>query len=72
MYAAFAKDHLTFKDPLLRRLARFELFHLMMRPKPVVGRTRRDDPRIAANCSNTRRARCRSPRILRRKSISTR
>ncbi len=50
MYAAFAKDHLSFSDPLLRRLARFELFHTpMMKPKPVVGRKRTDDPRIAAN-----------------------
>ena len=50
MYAAFAKDQLTFKDPLLRRFARFELFHTpMMKPKPVVGRKRTDDPRISAN-----------------------
>src|SRR4051812_33925667 len=50
MYAAFAKNRLTFNDALLSRLARFELFHTpMMRPKPVVGRKRSDDPRIAAN-----------------------
>ena len=50
MYAAFAKDHLTFSDPLLRRLARFELFHTpMMKPKPAVGRKRADDPRITAS-----------------------
>jgi hypothetical protein len=50
MYAEFTKNHLTFNDPLLRRLARFELFHTpMMRPKPVVGQKRKDDPRISAN-----------------------
>jgi hypothetical protein len=50
MYAAFAKNQLTFTDPLLGRFARFELFHTpMMRPKPVVERKRSDDPRIVAN-----------------------